>query len=470
MGLAQVIALNHKPDPESGPMLMHQFLMRGSDLAYNDIPDNTNEELTRAEIDSIEARRRAEGDLGHAIDDTDDVHDLHIERSGFVEDGINHHVFGYSVKETGFEQNSAAADNHSGDDNTVTATGRLKMGIQDDAYAQAERKRNERAYRQLTQAEILRQQLLDLNRRIESLEKRAAQIDDNISKLREAREILADSELNADTDRGRELRQRLGQLNTDLHAQGVDIGVQTDADGRVLNADEARNNAANAQAEQEAEAARVDRELQDVREQRNELLRSNPELRDERAAYFDDVAESRTTEEVAAFDARVENINDISTPANGALMFASLDGPAAEADAPAFQTVAFDDGADPFAESPAQFAMADDNPFGSDLGSGNPFGTELAVGDDSPFGTQLASISPDDMGVSETVGVTPEWQAGSFSGATENAVITAQFEAAASGVTQPVQVAAVAAPADTLDASGAPAEQQQYQVRAAAVV
>lgn len=479
---------------------MHQFLMQGSELAYTDIPDNSNEELTREETDSIEAHRRADGDLGHTIDETDEVNDLHIGRAGFVEDGINHHVHGYSVKETAFEQNSGAIGNTDGDENTVTGTGRLKVGIQDDANGRAERKKNERAIRQLTQQEMLRQQLSALNERIERLGRQKAQVDENISNLREAREILADNELNADTERGRQLRQRLGQLDSGLRQNGVDIGVQTDANGRIINADEARNTAAREQTEQEAESARLEREIGEARQEREQFLRENPEMRAVDSEYYSDVAASRTDEEAAAYVTRTAAVSDASLQsavASAALADVSLEDreahpppsysvaslfnndeiiAAANADIDArggvlvdadigaddnvvlasvsqdtdivatpasfIDTSASDDGAqfaDPFAVADASGADFSD-PFGGASG-----GTQFS----DPFAASPADGSTDSNIVtasfSDPFAMEGNRDFGSFAGTQDATVITAKFEAVASG--EPVVVAEAAAPA-----------------------
>ncbi len=288
---------------------MHQFLMRGSELAYNDDPDNSNKELTREELDTLEEHRRADGALGHTVLDSDDLENVHLGRAGFVEDGINHHVHGYSVKETAFEQNTASVGGTEGDENTVTGTGHLKQGIQDDSSARAERAKNRRAFRQVTEQERLRQELAALNARIGRLEKQKAQADSNVEKLKEAREILADDELNADTERGRILRERLKSIDSGLRGQGVDIGVQVGPDGKIANADAARNNAARSQSEQEAESERLGRELDDARQERDEFLERHPDMRDERSAHFDVIAQNRTAVETVEFDARVAEIN-----------------------------------------------------------------------------------------------------------------------------------------------------------------
>ncbi len=183
------------------------------------------------------------------------------------------------------------------------------MGIQDDAYGRAERKKSERAYIRLSQQEILRQQLADLNERIAKLEKKIVQIDDNISKLKEAREILAHNALNDDTEEGQALRARLNTINSGLQGQGVDLGVQTDSSGKIVNADEASSNAVRAQDQQEIEKDQAIQDIRETQEKINQIKRDNPDLDNSSSVtYSGAVSKARTAEETAALESRVAEI------------------------------------------------------------------------------------------------------------------------------------------------------------------
>lgn len=421
VGLANVIALNHPPRESDGPKLIHQFTSSGSAGFYPvDAEDNLDVRPTSADILSIESYRRADQSLGHLAQHPDEIAQLHIDNTAFVEGGVNHHVHGYSVKETGFEQNSSAADNTDGDPNIVTGTGRLKMGIQDDAYGRAERKKSERAYIRLSQQEILRQQLADLNERIAKLEKKIVQIDDNISKLKEAREILAHNALNDDTEEGQALRARLNTINSGLQGQGVDLGVQTDSSGKIVNADEASSNAVRAQDQQEIERDQAIQDIRETQEKINQIKRDNPDLDNSSSVtYSGAVSKARTAEETAALESRVAEIR-AQTENDG--VFAASE-PAQNSSV--VLVGASDDPIPAIVEPAPMMAMLEANTSSDDLFGGFP----VFEAPTHMFADNQASEAVQPL-------VSGQRSYGSYAGSEDNSsVITAKFAAVAPNVT-----------------------------------
>ena len=177
-----------------------------------------------ADILSLDDFMRAEQNLEKTPATLDEVELASILATRFAEDEHDLHTFLYSQKETGREQN-----NGPGDENTETALGRRKIGIQDpDAFRkEQERKRTSRlavniATEQQMHLERLSQQIEQLNRELEELYAKRDELDDLQESL---------GYINEQSERGREARrkweeylQRTGRGSLDQH---------TGRDGRV---------------------------------------------------------------------------------------------------------------------------------------------------------------------------------------------------------------------------------------------
>ncbi len=154
-------------------------------------PDN-------GEVLSMEDFIKAEESLGHAPSSLHDIEDAALNATARLENEIEHKTFLYSQKETGREQNGGASD-----DNTVSAIGRLKVGIQDadSDRRKREEKRNQQAYLALAreQMDYADQLQAEMNRLLEE-----------INQLKE--EIKA---LEEDSDIAKDLMENIDDLNSE---------------------------------------------------------------------------------------------------------------------------------------------------------------------------------------------------------------------------------------------------------------
>lgn len=181
-----------------------------------------------AEILSLDDFLRAEQNLEKTPATLDEVNLASVMATTFAEDDHDWHTFLYSQKETGREQN-----NGPGDENTETALGRRKLGIQDpDAFSKEQEKR--RTSRLAVSIANEQQMYLErLNLQIEQLNKELEELYAKRDELDELQESLG--YINEQTARGRDARrkwddylQRTGRGSLDQHT-GRDGQIDADS-------------------------------------------------------------------------------------------------------------------------------------------------------------------------------------------------------------------------------------------------
>jgi len=189
-----------------------------------------------AEILSLDDFMRAEQNLERTPVTLDEIELANVMATTFAEDDHEWHTFLYSQKETGREQN-----NGPGDENTETALGRRKVGIQDpDAFRKEQEKRRTSrlavniANEQQMYLERLNLQIEQLNRELEELYAKREELD-------ELQESLG--YINEQTARGRDARrkwdeylQRTGRGSLDQHT-GRDGQIDADSLDDISDAD-----------------------------------------------------------------------------------------------------------------------------------------------------------------------------------------------------------------------------------------
>ncbi len=149
------------------------------------------------EVLSMEDFLKAEESLEHAPSSIREIEEVAVNAVAHLEQKLERTTFLYSQKETGREQNGGLSD-----DNTVTDIGRLKVGIQDEAYRRKEEKKRNQ-YRVL---DIAMQQASEMSR----LQERMNQLLSEINKLEnEIDELKEDSKL------AEELIENIDDLNSD---------------------------------------------------------------------------------------------------------------------------------------------------------------------------------------------------------------------------------------------------------------
>ena len=189
-----------------------------------------------ADILSLDDFMRAEQNLERTPITLDEIELANVMATTFAEDDHEWHTFLYSQKETGREQN-----NGPGDENTETALGRRKVGIQDpDAFRKEQEKRRTSrlavniANEQQMYLERLNIQIEQLNRELEELYAKREELD-------ELQESLG--YINEQTARGRDARrkwdeylQRTGRGSLDQHT-GRDGQIDADSLDDISDAD-----------------------------------------------------------------------------------------------------------------------------------------------------------------------------------------------------------------------------------------
>lgn len=182
------------------------------DAVTDALPENGLDAISDNVENFLQQFERAEYSLGHALDNPDAIDKAFLSNSENVVSIFDHHNFQYSLKETSKEQDSATETGKELDENQVTELGRLKNGIQDTAHEDRSRKRTQEAARFINMMSAHEQYLAELEDRMNQLRDEIDQLNEEIAELSELEAILAEGDLNEDSQAGASRRKRVDNL------------------------------------------------------------------------------------------------------------------------------------------------------------------------------------------------------------------------------------------------------------------
>lgn len=281
MGLA--LKADQGQQLQSG-ILSHLFGQGG----FDETQSKDNDDLSIEDRLSLFAIDHAEWNLGHLVETPHDLERSHIENVFHLDDYRNHKIIEYSRDDVQKEQSGGPSDA-----NLVTAGGYLKQAIQDpDAHIQNESQKTQKNefYVQLfiSEQQRIERMLSALQEKIDAHELKIAEYNEQIHELEDAQSLLDNGDINEDSQRGRDKRQKIEKV---LQKQGLSLDDFRKADGTI---------------DEEALRARLETDQAELEEQRRQAQRELDEYKEK----YRKVAEENNVQ-VANYDRALES-GDVS--------------------------------------------------------------------------------------------------------------------------------------------------------------